>query len=88
MTTSYPGLKMEFTSTEFRRSNRVSTPTISLPEVTPLIRRTDFYRYEGLDLTYYKQIMEAHVYNVFVDFVGKLDVEMFEDDFEVYYPEE
>jgi len=32
--------------------------------------------------------MEAHVYNVFVDFVGKLDVEMFEDDFEVYYPEE
>jgi hypothetical protein len=67
----------------------LSTETRNFIEVDPLTKHKDVYRrYEGLDLTFYKQVMEVHAYKIFIEFVGKLNVEMFEDDFNVYYTEE
>ena len=84
MPTVYQFPNILFASTEVHRFTQVNTPTIFITEV----QRTDVYRYEGVDLNHYKQVMDSYTYNVFINFVGRLDVEMFEDDFNVYYPEE
>jgi len=78
-------------SSEINYIGQIVIPSIFL-ETNPLISGTSLYdryeRYEGLDLNYLRNAMDSDDFQVFLNFVGEEAMEVNDEDFEVYYPDE
>lgn len=59
------------------------------PKVNPLEESTDFGRYFGIDLQYFRNRMDEEIFLIFTDFIGEEEIGLTQEDFEeIYYPEE